>query len=70
MVPDAVTLGNIQQEWGLAGSLREDTLEKWFHMWNKTNEDYEKVNTDCNVFDISAMTLDSCIFILLSRFSA
>ncbi|XP_068169428.1 phosphatidylinositol 3-kinase C2 domain-containing subunit gamma [Antennarius striatus] len=43
VVPKAETLRTIQQESGLVkGNFRDDTLEKWFHMWNRTKEDYEK----------------------------
>lgn len=48
IVPESVTLGKIHQEFGLSGTLREDTLEKWFHERNKTKEQYEKVEPSFN----------------------
>ncbi|MGH0156889.1 UNVERIFIED_CONTAM: hypothetical protein FKN15_046736 [Acipenser sinensis] len=42
VVPDSITLATIQQERGIRGPLKDDTLKKWFHLCNKTAEDYEK----------------------------
>ncbi|RXM35179.1 Phosphatidylinositol 4-phosphate 3-kinase C2 domain-containing subunit gamma [Acipenser ruthenus] len=42
VVPDSITLATIQQERGIRGPLKDGTLKKWFHLCNKTAEDYEK----------------------------
>lgn len=66
IVPESVTLGKIHQEFGLSGTLREDTLEKWFHERNKTKEQYEKVEMSfnltiyCCVLYVAAVCLIMC----------
>lgn len=51
VVPDSITLATIQQECGIRGPLKDGTLKKWFHLCNKTAEDYEKV--ECKPLSLS-----------------